>query len=67
MRTASGAYFEAGGGLRYVVAQRAHGFPRTLAIRADGRVMVRSGGFDLADASGAQTTWGMSAGLSAGF
>jgi hypothetical protein len=67
MRTASGGYFDAGGGLRYLVSQRAHGFPRTLAIRADGRVVVRSGGFDLGDVGGAQTTWAVSAGLSAGF
>jgi hypothetical protein len=63
---ASGGYFEAGGGAKYVVSQRAKGFPRLLAIRGDGRLVVRSNAFDPTGAT-SHTTWAMTAGMSVGF
>jgi hypothetical protein len=64
---ASGAYFEVGGGVRYVVSERAAGFPRALALRGDGRVIVRSEGFDVGASGGSRATWGLTAGLSVAF
>ncbi len=66
LQLASGGYFEAGGGVKYVVSQRARGFPRLLAIRGDGRLVVRSNAFAPAGAA-SHTTWAMTAGLTAGF
>jgi hypothetical protein len=65
--TASGGYVEAGGGVKYVLSARKHGMLRTLAIRADGRLIVRSGGINLGDSGGSHTTWGITAGLTVGF
>jgi hypothetical protein len=64
---ASGAYFEVGGGLRYVFSERAAGFPRALALRGDGRVIVRSNAFDPIDMNGSRTTWAVTGGMSLGF
>jgi hypothetical protein len=66
MELASGGYFEAGGGAKYVVSQRAKGFPRLLAIRGDGRLVVRSNAFDPTGAT-SHTTWAVTAGASVGF
>ena len=66
MELASGGYFEAGGGAKYVVSQRAKGFPRLLAIRGDGRLVVRSNAFDPTGAT-SHTTWAVTAGVSVGF
>ena len=67
LELASGVYFEAGGGARYVVAERRKGFPRQLAIRGDGRVVMRSNAFDPTGASGSHATWAVSAGVGVGF
>ena len=66
LKLASGGYFEAGGGAKYVVSQRAKGFPRLIAIRGDGRLVVRSNAFAPTGAS-SHTTWAVTAGMSAGF
>jgi hypothetical protein len=63
---ASGGYFEAGGGAKYVISQRAKGFPRLLAIRGDGRLVVRSNAFDPTGAT-SHTTWAVTAGMTVGF
>jgi hypothetical protein len=67
MLTTSSGFVEAGGGVRYVVWQRPHGFLRAIAIRSDARVIVRSDGFELGASGGAHSTWAVSAGMSAGF
>jgi hypothetical protein len=67
VQLASGGYFEAGGGARYVVSHRAKGFPRMLAIRGDGRFIVRSNAFDPIDGNGSHTTWAVTGGMSVGF
>jgi hypothetical protein len=66
LQLGSGAYVEAGVGAKYVVSQRAGGFPRLLAIRGDGRLVVRSNAFDPTGAT-SHTTWAMTAGMTAGF
>ena len=66
LKLASGGYFEAGGGVTYVVSHRAKGFPSLLAIRGDGRLVVRSNAFDPTGAA-SHTTWAVTAGLSVGF
>jgi hypothetical protein len=45
----TGQTVHAGGGLTYVFRQRTRGFLRGLGVRADGRVYVRTGGFELND------------------
>lgn len=67
VQVASGGYFEAGGGARYVISQRAKGFPRLLAIRGDGRLVVRSNAFDPNGAGSSHATWAVTAGMTAGF
>jgi hypothetical protein len=67
VQVASGGYFEAGGGAKYVIWQRAKGFPRRLALRGDGRLVVRSNAFDPNGAGSSHTTWAVTAGMSAGF
>jgi hypothetical protein len=61
--TGSGRVFDAGGGVKYFFMQRRRGFVRALGIRADGRVIVRSGGFDPSGEGGWRATWGLLAGV----
>lgn len=63
---ASGGYVEAGGGVKYVVLERAKGFLRRLALRGDGRFVVRSNAFDPIDARSTRATWAVTAGVSVG-
>ena len=61
--TGSGQVFDAGGGVKYFFIQRPRGFVRALGIRADGRVIVRSGGFDPSGDGASRATWGLLAGV----
>jgi hypothetical protein len=63
----SGAYFDAGGGVKYQLSSRPSGFPRSVALRADGRVVVRSDRLDAASAGEAHTAFGAAVGLAIGF
>lgn len=65
--TGTGGVFDTGAGLKYFFVQRPSGFVRAFGLSADGRIVVRSGGFDPTGAGGSHTTWGAFGGLVARF
>jgi hypothetical protein len=67
VEVASGGYFEVGGGVRYVLSQRAKGALRAVAIRGDGRIVVRSNAFNPTGNPNTRTAWAATGGISVGF
>ena len=67
LQVASGGYFEAGGGVKYVLSQRASGLLRQLALRGDGRIVLRSNAFQPDSSGSSHATWAVTAGMSVGF
>jgi hypothetical protein len=55
--TGTGAVFDAGGGVKYYFVTRRHGVVRAVGLRADGRFVVRSGGFDPSGTDRSRATW----------
>jgi hypothetical protein len=63
----AGAYFDAGGGVKYRLSSRGSGFPRAVALRADARLVVRTDRLDAASEAQSHAVFAVAAGLSVGF
>jgi hypothetical protein len=61
--TGTGGVFDAGAGVKYLFARRRQGLVRGLGLRVDGRLLVRSGGFDPSGSGRSRATWAATAGL----